>query len=437
MLNEKSARTRTLVNNVLGSSFYKGINIVFNLLIVRYSISLIGIEDYGVWLAFYSFLTWFSTLESGISNSFRNQLTKYFTDDQTVKIKELISKGYKALIIAYLTAISALILISFIFPISALFTSSPEQANSFDFMFRVCVIIFLSQFIFLFINSVLLATHQVKTTYKIVAFQNGILLLGLLLANYLGIIPSLLLYAIWFSLIPLLTWFFVNIKLYAKGLNKYKPSLKGILFEKSSPFKNMNKDYFIIQLCTLVLFSSDNLIIMSNLKGTDVSIYNLSFKYFNVIVVLFNLVLVPYWSSFTEAYYKKDKGWIKSSINKLMLLWLGIFLLSLVMIFLSDWAYDLWIGSEIHIPTRLSIFMAISILLTCWNNIFTFFLRGVSIVRFARNLLLFSALINIPLSFWLLYQYEATGVIIATCISLVPMAILLPIKYKSVLRKIN
>ena len=120
-----------------------------------------------------------------------------------------------------------------------------------------------------------------------------------------------------------------------------------------------------------------------------------------------------------------------------MILWIGIFILSLIMIYFSDWAYNLWIGAEIHIPIKLSIYMAISILLTCWSNIFAFFLRGISMVRFDRNLLIFSAIINIPLSFFLLYKFQITGVIIATCISLIPRVILLPMQYKNAVRKLN
>lgn len=437
MFDDRSARSKKIADNVLGSSFYKGVNIIFNLLIVRYSISYIGFESYGVWLTLLSFLTWFSALEAGISNSFRNKLTEYFSDNLFLKAQKIVTKGYKALIITYLSAILILIALSLLLPIESLFISEQTPVYSFGFTFRICVFLFLSQYIFFFVHTILLATHQAKTTFKIIAIQNGILLSGLFLFSFLEISPSLLLYAIWFSFIPLAVWATVNQFIYKTSLKKLSPSLKDILLEKSRPFKQMNKNYLIIQLCILALFSTDNLIIMSSLSGNEVSFYNLSFKYFNLLNVIFNLIMLPYWSSFTEAYYKKDKPWIKSNMKSLFLIWLGVFGLAVIMLVISNFAYNFWIGKEVNIPLNLSIFMAISVLLTCWNNIFAYFLRGVSIVRFEKNILLFAAGLNIPLSFYLLSIYNSTGVIIATCLSLLPMAILLPFKYKSVLRRLN
>ena len=55
-----SNRSRQLFGNVVGSSFYKGINILVGFLLVRYAIEFSDEETYGIWLTLSSFFTWAS-----------------------------------------------------------------------------------------------------------------------------------------------------------------------------------------------------------------------------------------------------------------------------------------------------------------------------------------------------------------------------------------
>ena len=36
-------------------------------------------------------------------------------------------------------------------------------------------------------------------------------------------------------------------------------------------------------------------------------------------MVIFNLVLLPYWASFAEAAHQKDRKWIQNNVKKLIL----------------------------------------------------------------------------------------------------------------------
>lgn len=176
---------------------------------------------------------------------------------------------------------------------------------------------------------------------------------------------------------------------------------------------------------------------MNLLSGEDVTLYNITFKYFNILIVLFNLVLLPYWASFTDAYFKADKGWITTHIQRLILVWIGIFIGGVFMFFVSSWAFKLWIGKSINADTSLSIFMLVSILLSAWNSIFSYFLNGISKVGMQKWLLILAAIINIPLSFYLVNRLGASGAIIATCISLFPTALFLPFQYRKIINEME
>ncbi len=173
---------------------------------------------------------------------------------------------------------------------------------------------------------------------------------------------------------------------------------------------------------------------MNQLTGTDVTNYNIAFKYFNILIIVFNIVLLPYWSSFTEAAHKKDVQWIKKNVKRLVYFWCLIVLGALFMLFVAGFVYELWIGKPVDIPLELSLFMGCSVIITCWNNIFAYFLNSISETKGQMIVLVVSALVNVPLSIVLLNAFGLSGVIIATCIVLFPLSIVLPLQYRSIIK---
>ncbi|MBL4710017.1 MAG: polysaccharide biosynthesis C-terminal domain-containing protein [Flavobacteriales bacterium] len=437
MLSESHSRSKELLNNVLGSGLYKGINILFSLLIVRFSIQIMGEERYGIWLALLSFFTWFSAFEVGVSNSLRNSITHLFSENKFEQIKQLIHKGYKTLFILYFGLISILLILSSQSEFSQLILPEVGNFESFNVTFQWCLVLYFAHFVLFFLHNALLATHHTKYIYLIVAIQNALLLLGLVFCYYWNYTPSLMLFCIWFSSLPLFIWLFSSVYFYNTSFQQFGPKLSEIFDKKVKAFQGLNKNFFIIQFCTLILFSTDNIIIVNYIGSYEVTVYNVTFKYFNLLIILFNLVLLPYWASFTDAYGKGDKVWILRHMKKLMRFSLGIGLLGIVMLIFSPWALKAWIGKELTISLDLLLFMLLSILLTAWNSIFAYFLNSVSRTQLQTKLLVFAALINIPLSIYLIQGYDAAGVIMATCISLFPQAIFLPIEYRSVIQKMS
>ena len=436
MHKESNTRTKKLYSNVIGSSLFKGINILFSLLIVRFSIQLIGEEKYGIWLALLSFFTLFSAFEVGITSSLRNPITLLFSQKKFEAIRQLVNQGYKALFVIYFGLITLLLLLSFQTELNQLILPKLGNYESFNLTFQLGVTLYFFHFIFYFLHSILLATHYTKYSFLITAIQNGVLLSGLLFCYYLDYTPSLLLFCLWFSSLPLMIWAFSSL-FYYRIFNSVRPNLKEIVGRETKVFKGLNKDYLLIQICVLILFSTDNIIIVNFIGSYEVTVYNVTFKYFNILIILFNLILVPYWASFTDAYGKGDKKWILSHMKKLILFWLGIGLLGVLMFVFSKEALKVWIGKELTVSFYLLLFMFVSILLTSWNSIFAYFLNSISKTRLQMKLLLFGAIINIPLSVYLITYFNTAGVIIATCISLLPQAILLPLQYRSLVLKMK
>ena len=78
----------------------------------------------------------------------------------------------------------------------------------------------------------------------------------------------------------------------------------------------------MIQLSAIILFQTDNFLIIQLYSASEVSQYHIINQYYSSIVIILSMVITPYWSAFTNAYEKYDLKWIKNSEKGLLLTWL-------------------------------------------------------------------------------------------------------------------
>jgi O-antigen/teichoic acid export membrane protein len=195
--------------------------------------------------------------------------------------------------------------------------------------------------------------------------------------------------------------------------------------------------FFIIQISSLIVFTTDNIIITQIFTPGEVTVYNVAYKYFNIIPLVFGVILTPFWSAYTEAYAKKDFQWIRMSTKKLLKIWIIFVLVILVMLGISREFYGIWTESRINVPFILSAFMGLFAIIQMWNNIFTYFINGVGKIKLQLYLSSFAGILNIPLSIMLAKTLNlgVTGVIIATSVCMLFGTFLIPIQYYKILNQ--
>jgi O-antigen/teichoic acid export membrane protein len=210
---------------------------------------------------------------------------------------------------------------------------------------------------------------------------------------------------------------------------KYAPSIKYVKFRYASDLMTLGFKFFIIQIASIVIYQTSNIIIAQLFGPTQVTPFNIAFKYFGVISMGFGIVMIPFWSAFTEAWTKKDTAWIKNTIRKLIQVWILICIVTLGMLIFSNLVYKLWVGSEIIVPLSLSIVMAAYVILNAWCGIFSYFLNGVGKIKLQLYSGAFAAIVNIPLSIFLGKNLGIHGVILSTAFLAAVSAIWSPIQY--------
>lgn len=107
----------------------------------------------------------------------------------------------------------------------------------------------------------------------------------------------------------------------------------------------------------------------------------------------------------------------------------------LVLIAVSHPVYRLLAGNTVEIPWVLTFLMGLFTIQSGWNNIYSFFLNGISKIRLQVILAVLAALANIPLSIFLAGHLGlgSSGVILATILCLFPLSIVQPIQYSKLI----
>jgi len=247
---------------------------------------------------------------------------------------------------------------------------------------------------------------------------------------------SLFLFGAVFSAIPPLVMLLFNVYGFQTNFKHLRPKLS--LFQRKylADITNLGFKFFIIQIAAMVLLSTDNFLISHLFSPEEVVPYNIAFKYFSIVSMLYAILITPFWSSFTDAYAKQDIAWIKAAVKKIQLLWLLVVpALLLVMIFLSDTIYELWVGPGVGVPLSVSLGMALFVLMLTFNQVYVNFINGVGIIKIQLITACITMVINIPISIYLAAFTElgVAGVILGTCVCMGYSVVLRPLQYYKVI----
>ncbi len=430
----RSLRTKNIVRHITASFFYKGFAILANFLLVPLTIDFLDTENYGIWLTLSAFIAWFSFFDIGLGNGLRNKLTEAKAVGDLKLARSYISSAYYTIAgISLILFLVFSVLNSFI-DWTIIFNTSENLKDDLNLLMPLIVGFFCIQLVVNLITNIYLAdqNHSIQVKVHFLTQVVSLMVIWVLTKTTEG---SLLLYGIIFSALPVAVLIILNLKAFSKKFIHLKPAL--LLWNRHhlKDIMGIGFDFFIIQIAGIIIFSTDNFIISKLFSPEEVVPYNIAFKYFSIVSMGFTLIVVPYWSSFSEAYIKKEFEWIKTSIRNIVKIWFVIPFLLLIMIFMSQWFYGVWIGDKVNIPHNLSLSMALFVLIFTFNLIFVFFINGVGKIRLQLIISIVSVFINIPLSIFFAknLNFGLSGVILASCISIGASAVLSPIQYHRII----
>jgi O-antigen/teichoic acid export membrane protein len=433
---ENSSRSLKAKKNILFLFIVNGFNFLFNLILVRLTLDYLGKTDYGIWLTLSSILTWFNYLDFGLGNGLRNKLAEAFAKNDLHTAKIYVSTTYAVFSSIILLVIALFVLVFRFINWMEIFKAPAYLENDLNTLVLLSVIFFLTQFVLRLLTFIINADQKTALNGF---FSFSINLITVLLVYLLLKIasPSILLLGAGSAFVPVIVFIFASFIFFNKKYKAISPSFKSIKISNLKDLLGLGTQFFIIQIAALVIFATDNLIITQLFGPADVTIYNIAYKYFNYIPIIFFVILTPMWSAYTEAYVKDDLEWIKNAINKILKIWILLSIFVIIMILTANKIYDLWLNSKVKVPFLLTMLMGLFAIISNWNNIFAYFINGIGKIRLQLYSSIIGSIINIPLSIYFAKNLNMgiSGVIAATCICVGIGSVWAPIQYSKIINK--
>lgn len=429
-----SARTRNIVRHIGWSFIFKAGSVLASFMLIPLSINYLGKEHYGIWLTLSSVITWFSMFDIGLGNGLRNKFAKARALGNNHDAQAFVSTAYFTVGAISVVLVAILLSLNLFMDWSRIFNTSPGLKGELSLLIPVIFGFFGLQLVSNLIISIFQAEQHHSIQDKIQFFTQTLSLIVVwLLTMTEG--TSLLLFGSLYAALPVLILLGLNIFAFNGRYRAYRPSFSLCQKAYLSEITGLGFKFFIIQIAALILFSTDNFIITQLFGPAEVVPYNVAFKYFSIVTMGYSILIMPYWSTFTEAFTKQDFDWIRGSVSRIQKIWFLVPVALSIMVLFSNWFYRIWVGETVKVPIELSIVMAVFVAMLTFNMVYTYFINGVGKIQIQLVTSILTMTLNIPLSIFLGYYmgWGSTGVIAATCFSLSYALILRPLQYRKII----
>jgi len=327
--------------------------------------------------------------------------------------KVYVSTTYAIMSLIVLILVLIIILVNPYLNWSSILNAPENMASELGQLALIIIVLFCFQLLLQLLNTVLTANQQPAkaSVFNLIASSISVIAVYILTKTTSG---NLIYLGIAISLPPVLVLFFSSIWFYTHKYRTYAPSIFHVDLRYIRSLMGLGIKFFIMQIATLVLYQTSNLIIAHLFGSENVTLYNIAYKYFNVISMIMLIIMMPLWSVFTDAWARKEFTWIRNTMKKLNYIWIALSILVIIMLVLSNPVYLLWIGSDLHVPYVYSIALAINLIINIGAYVYSILLNGVGIIKIQFLLAIVGIIIYIPLATFLGKMFGLPGVVIAT-----------------------
>lgn len=389
----------------------KGTLLLANFVVISITLDLLSTKIYGVWITLYTTISWLSFFDLGLGNGMRNLFAVNRAIGNQEKNKQLVSTSY--IIVLGIALILLIVGLPFVYyaDIAQFFNISDIAIPDLRCVLSLLVVVTSLQLITKLINSIFLADQKpaLSSLIDCSGVVCSLLLLFILKDRLVGSLFNL---ALIITLPTFIISFIVTLFAFNKNYRKLKPSLKCFNLKISNKLINLGLRFFLIQLSALIILQGSNIIILKFIGAEEVSVFSLVYKYFNVIVTIFTLVLTPYWSFFTDSYAKNNYNQLKQGFKQLLISWLAISMVGVVMWIALPFSFKIWLNQELDIPAYLPVSLLLFSIFSNLGSVFIYFLNGTSsYLNFQLAIVLAFAALLYPLSAYLLPTYGVLGVV--------------------------
>ena len=422
-------------SSMVQAALFKGISIILSLVYVPVVLNYLGDYKYGVWASVLSILSWISYFDLGIGNGLRNRLSEALASDgPKIDAKTLISSAY-AILGAVVAVVAVVCGVAITLVDWAALLSAWDVSESLLCVMEISFLGMCFSFVLMLCNNIFYAFQKAQVVNLMAVFQQAVMLLSVWLLS-LTRTNDLTVVAVLYVCSNVLVYGGFTVFVFLRN-RAIAPSFKCIDGRVAKDLGGLGIKFFITQMATLILFTTDNLII-SNLFGPEqVTVYSTANKVFTVIISLFAALVVPLWSKTTVDFARRDIEEIRRTLGKMYRLFavaaVGTALLAVVFRPLVA----LWLGRDLEFSWSLILMMGLYAIVYMWNTIWSQIINGLTLVNFMVVVACVQAVVNIPLSFFLATGcgLGIEGVLLGTILTMAISSVTYPVYARRALAK--
>jgi len=383
------------------------------------SINYLGIDNYGLWVVFYSVLMLVMSFDLGLPNSFRNLLIESLTNDDKNLTDKIVSTTYFSFL---------LISIIIFFLIVLLYVFFGNSLISFLPLGLVILVIFTTIIDYNFKLSLSIFTaHQYSFIFPLsTSALNTLFLIEIFLFNYFDLFifdSKLYTFCILFPITSLIVNSCISLICFGIKFPELLPKTRSFSTKLIKPLLFSGAAFFVIQLSIAALNQLSTLLIFSFSTSqfiAEVSIYD---RVFGIISFFGAVLFFPFWPKFTEKHSNGDYAWIKNTIKKLELFFILVLIFTIILIYMMPFILKFWLNEEVEFNFLLSVLIALKYVFILFNSIYSYFLNAIGKLKIQIYCYSISACLLIPFSSILNDFFGPYGIILYSVIVFVVMSI--------------
>ena len=417
----------------MASLLIKGWSVIVLFALVPLTLRCLGVYENGVWLTISSMLVWIDNLDVGLGNGLRNKLAESLACNDRMKARRAVSSTFFMLIAVIVPACAILNALIWGLDMYSFLNVDQSRVGNLNTVLSVALVLVSSTFIFKFIGNFYMGLQMPAVNNLLVTAGQTLMFLGTGIV-YLSGIHSLLLIALVNTMSPLVVYL-ISWPLTFRGRHAdLSPKLSFVDKKTVSELFGMGMKFFILQIASIVLFMSSNVIISNSFSPEYVTPYQIAYRYFSAAQLLFSILCMPYWTATTDAYQRGDMEWIKHAdhtLNKLLLL---IALAVVVLLALSKPAFALWIGTDVEVPFTMTAIVGLYILVILTSMRYSWVLNGIGALNLQLCMTILAAVLYIPLTLATSrLTHDINWLLIVMCLVNVPGLLVNMIQYYKII----
>ncbi|PZP43378.1 MAG: hypothetical protein DI598_15815, partial [Pseudopedobacter saltans] len=376
---EGDSLSKKVTKNIFLSFLIKILSIAINLVLIPITIDYVNPEKYGVWLTISALVTWFNFFDFGLGNGLRNKLAEALSLNDRVNMAKIVSTAYGTISLVSVVLLIVLLILNSFIDWTSILNLSKQYSSEIGSLINAVLVFFTLQFILQLINPIHYAYQKAAKVSGNYLLGSILSLVGILILKRISTGNLLYLGIVYFSgnIIALL----ISNAIFFLKNKDLLPSLKNMEKKVAKAILNLGGMFFIIQIASLVQFESVNIIISRYFGPIKVTEYNLAYKLFSVVSMVFGILLAPIWSAVTQAAVTHNYEWINKTKRILLYIWVALAIVTTIIYFLSPWLYKVWLHQTVEISRLTSLGVSLYVLAMAFGQIYVSILNGLGTLK--------------------------------------------------------